>query len=177
MNVMQIVNTIIAAGGVSALAGLVVSGARYLKATADAKTAQITAGIKNNQIKTALEQGEDAATTAMLEIAQTTVDDLKAKAADGKLTPEQAQQVKSAAVNRALSMLSDAAIQTISTESGNAQAWIEAKIEAAVRKAKAQFPVVAASGLTVNVAPSQGTAADAVQAAAQQVQAQADTQA
>lgn len=177
MNVMQIVNTIIAAGGVSALAGLVVSGTRYLKARADAETAKITTGIKNDTIKAALEKGEDAATTAVLEIAQTTVDDLKAKAADGKLTPEEAQQAKNAAVRRALSMLSDAAIQTINTESGNAQVWIEAKIEAAVKKAKAQFPVALASGLTVNVAPPQQTVADAVQEAAQQVQEQVGTQA
>lgn len=181
MNTMQIINAIIAAGGVSALAGLVVSGARYLKATADAKTAQITAGIKNDQVKTALQQGEDAATTAVLELAQTTVDDLKAKAAGGKLTPEQAQQIKNAAISRAMSMLSDAAIQTINTESRNAQAWIEAKIEAAVKKAKSQFPAELASGLTVNVTPTQQTVAAAAQAAAaeatQQVQAQVGTQA
>lgn len=137
MKASDVCNLLIQSGLLGVFAGLAVTGLKHLKAIADAKTAEVTAKIKDANVKNAINSAEDCATTVVLELSQTSVEDLKAKSADGKLTAEDAAQIKADAVAKVQALLSDDVVNTLNTIYGDGQAWLSSKIEAAVKKLKA----------------------------------------
>jgi hypothetical protein len=168
MNSTNIVGIIIQSGILAAALGFVVSVFRYGKALADAKTQEVTAKIKDQNLKQAATTAEDCITTAVLEIAQTTVDDLKEAAADGKLTDEEKEQVKAAAFSRAKELISTDVFSALDSITGNVDEWIKSKIEAAVKKLAVDSPVA------VTVVQSAAPASSNQSAAAPAAQTPAD---
>jgi len=69
-------------------------------------------------------------------LAQTMAEPLKAAAADGKLTAEDAANIKATAISKVQSLLSDDVQNTLHTLFGDGEAWLSSKIEAAVRALK-----------------------------------------
>lgn len=136
MKATEIFNVLIQSGLLATLLGFVVTGVKYGKSFLDAKTAEVTANIKDANVKNAINSAENCITTVTAEMSQTVGEDLKAKSADGKLTAEDAAQIKADAVAKVQSLLSDDILQTITTVHGDAEAWISSKIEAAVKAAK-----------------------------------------
>lgn len=138
MKLTELFNILIQSGLFAVLLGLVISAIKYAKAYIDTKTAEATAKIKDSNIRNAITTAEDCVTTVVLELAQTVTDDLKAKSADGKLTPEDAAKIKEDAVTKVQALLSDDVTNTLSTIFGDAEAWVRSKIEAAVKQLKAE---------------------------------------
>lgn len=140
MNEAQIVNTVISSGVLAAVLGLVLSAAKYAKALVDAKTTEVTAKIKNANVKHAVSTAEDCATTVAYKMAQTVVDDIKAKSEDGKLTAEEAAQIKANALAEVKKILSEDTINAVHAEFDDADAWLTSKIEAAVKQLHIDAP-------------------------------------
>lgn len=136
MTAEKIFNILIESGIFGLLVGLVVSVIKYVKALIDAKTAEITANIKDTKIKSAISSAEDCVTTVVLEMAQTVVDDLKAKSADGKLTEDEIKAIKAAAFEKVKKLISGDIYATLSTVFSDVEAWLKCKIEAEVKKLK-----------------------------------------
>lgn len=129
-------NALIQSGILVVFAGLAVSAIKYGKAILDAKTLQVTATIKDANEKKAINAAENCVTTVVLKEAQTVADDLKAKAADGKLTTEDAAKIKADAITEVQKLLSDDVLQTLDTLFGDSEAWVDNKIEACIRQLK-----------------------------------------
>lgn len=136
MKVEDLLNFLIQSGLLVALLGLGASVIKFAKTYIDAKTAEATAKINDANIKNAISVAEDCVTTVVSELAQTTVDNLKAKSVDGKLTTEEAAQIKADAIAKVKSLLSEDVQETISTIFGDVEQWISSKIEAAVKESK-----------------------------------------
>lgn len=144
-NTTTVVNYLIQSGYLAAAASVAVSAIKYGKSVLDAKTAQLTANIKNESAKNAVNTAEDCVSTVVSELSQTTVESLKAAAADGKLTAADAAEIKATAFQKAQALMSDDVIHTLNTLYGDAEAWTNSKIEAAVKALKAN---------TVSTAPA-----------------------
>jgi hypothetical protein len=166
MKATDVFNIFIQSGFFGMLLGLVISGVKYAKTYLDAKTAETSAKIKDTNIKSAVNSAENCVTTVVLEMAQTVVDDLKSKSTDGKLSSDEIKQIHSDAVDKVHTLLSNDAFNTISTVSGDAEAWISSKIEAAVKKLKlstATDPLTNVSGQTLDIGTGRATVAEAIQ--------------
>jgi hypothetical protein len=136
MKTADFLNVLIQSGIFGVLLSLFLSGVKCAKTYLAAKAAEATSNIKDLNIKNAVQSAEDCVTTVVLEMAQTTVDDLKAKSADGKLTGDEAKEVLSDATSKVQSLISIDVFNTLDTVFGDANAWIKSKIEAAVKKIK-----------------------------------------
>lgn len=147
MNETQIVSTVLQSGLLAAALGLVVSGARYAKSWVDAKTAVVTAKIKDTNIKHAVNTAEDCVTTTVYKMAQTTTDDMKAAAADGKLTAEEAAQIKANALAEVKSLIGTNVSNTLDTVFADTNEWLKSKIEAAVKQLHIDAPTQHAASL------------------------------
>lgn len=134
----QIFSLVIQSGIFSVFLGLVISLIKFAKTLIDAKTAETLNGIKNANVKESLELAKDCVSTVVLELSQTVVDKLKEKAADGKLTEEEIAEVKKIALEKITSLMSENVYGTISEIFGNAENWINEKIESEVKKMKLQ---------------------------------------
>lgn len=152
---------ILQSGLLAVFLGFVVSGIKYGKAYIDARTLEATAKIKDANIKNAVNTAEDSITTVVAELAQTTVEDLKAKSADGKLTAEDAEQIKSDAVTKVQELLSDDVTQTLHTIFGDAEKWIDSKIEAAIKASKLAIDSNTIKSAVTNIGEIANTAATA----------------
>lgn len=86
--------------------------------------------IKIDEINSILDQATDAAVKAVGLVAQTFVDDLKAQ---GEFTPEKAKQAFEAAKMIARNILSIEGYNLLQRVTSDAEAYIEAAIEKAVR--------------------------------------------
>lgn len=129
-------NILIESGFLAALLGFAVSVVRCAKTYIDSKTAEAAARIESDKIKNAISVAEDCITTVVSELAQTTVEDLKEKSADGKLSAEDAARVKADAMVKIQSLLSDEVQKAIDEIFDDAEEWISSKIEAAVNANK-----------------------------------------
>lgn len=158
MDEAQFVNVVISSGMLAAVLGLVLSAAKYAKALVDAKTAEVTAKIKSDDVKHAVSNAEDCVTTTVYKLAQTTVDDLKSAAADGKLTAEEAAVVKSHALAEVKTLLSADVSKTLDTAFADADSWIKSKIEAAVKQLHIDAPTP-----TVAMLPDMSPVVDTVE--------------
>jgi hypothetical protein len=137
MKTADVFNVILQSGLLGVLLGLVVSGVKCAKTYIDTKTAESASKIKDTNINNAVNISENCVSTVVLEMAQTVVDDLKAKSADGKLSPDEIQQIKSDAINKVQTLISTDVYNTLGSVFGDANAWIKSKIEAAVKELKA----------------------------------------
>lgn len=153
---MKIFDYIVQSGLLAALLGLVASAITYGKKLIDAKEQEVTAKIRDTNIRHAVETVDNAATTIVYKLAQTTVDDLKAKAADGKLTEDEIAQLKADSLSEVKQLVGADVLDTLHTVFGDAEAWITAKIEAAVKSLKLDSRIASAGKIinyTQNVQP------------------------
>jgi Flp pilus assembly secretin CpaC len=118
------------------LLGLVISIIKFGKTWIDSKTAETAARIKDLNIRNAVEAAEDCVSTVVLDMAQTVVDDLKEKSADGKLTNDEIASIQKDALTRVEKLITTDVFNTIDTVFGEAQTWLKFKIEAEVKKLK-----------------------------------------
>ncbi|HEX2938460.1 MAG TPA: hypothetical protein VHO66_06015 [Ruminiclostridium sp.] len=118
------------------LLGLVISIIKFGKTWIDSKTAETAARIKDLNIRNAVEAAEDCVSTVVLDMAQTVVDDLKEKSADGKLTNDEIASIQKDALTRVEKLITTDVFNTIDTVFGDAQTWLKFKIEAEVKKLK-----------------------------------------
>lgn len=159
-SVMDTIVTLIVNSGIFAvLLGLLASVITLAKKQIDARVAEVAANIKDTNIKSAVSTAENCIETVVYETAQTTVDALKSASADGKLTTDDASTIKADAVAKIKQLMSDEVYNSLHTIFGDADAWIESKLEAAVKDLKIKSPaaVLAASDIQT---------ADAAQSAA-----------
>lgn len=89
--------------------------------------------IKIEQVESILLQATEAVRIAVLETSQTFVDNLKEQ---GEFDAETAQEAAQRAKKRALEILSAAGYELLQRGVGDANAWIEAMIEATVWESK-----------------------------------------
>lgn len=138
MKATDVFNMLVQSGLFAVLLGFAVSGVKYGKKYIDARTLEVTAKVKDTNVKNAIDTAENCVTTVVSELTQTTVESLKKQSADGKLTPEDAAKIKADAVTKVQELLNDDVQQTINTVFGDAEKWVSSKIEAAVKKFKTQ---------------------------------------
>lgn len=136
MNSNEILDIIIKSGLLSVLLGLVISLIKFAKTYIDNKTKETSAKIKDQTTRESIDIVESCITTVVLELSQTIVDDLKDKAADGKLTDEEKASVRNLAVAKVQQLMTDEVYTTLGEVFGNTEKWIEEKIEAEVKKIK-----------------------------------------
>lgn len=114
----------------TAVGGVVTALFKYGTAWVEARTAKI----KDEHVRAAMQQIEEAASAAVAQTAQQEGDVLKAAAVNGKLTLEQAAQLKTNAIARVKSFLTDNVVSLAKKNVGNVDAWIESLVEQAVRQ-------------------------------------------
>jgi hypothetical protein len=115
MKLSDILTLLINSGLLAVLLGFATRGIKAAKEYADTKAAEATAKIKDTNERNAINAVEQAATTVVAKLAQTSVDSLKAASADGKLTAADAVNIKAAALNQVQALLTDDVTQTIHT--------------------------------------------------------------
>jgi hypothetical protein len=120
------------------LSALVAAGISYLVRVIQAQ--------KENRglalLLTALETGRQQVETVVAKLQQTVVDGLKAKSADGKLTPEEIKEVQKLAWEEFQRTMPKALAEVLKAAVGDLEAWVAAEVERAVLNQKTQ-------GLTV----------------------------
>lgn len=92
--------------------------------------------VKNSNISDALGRVSMTAETVVKSIEQTTVSALKAAAADGKLTKEDAKSVKDAAVKKLKDQLPSSVLEVANAGVTSLETFISDKIEKAVNDLK-----------------------------------------
>lgn len=136
MKTSEIFEMLVSSGLFAVLCGFVVSIIRCLKSYIDSKTAENAENLRNTNIQNAVTTAESCVTTVVLKMAQTVADDLKEKAADGKLTQEERSAIKTNALSEITKLLGDdviASLQSVYTDVGK---WLDDKLEASVRALK-----------------------------------------
>ena len=137
-------------------------------AWASARLAQyITAHVKNTYLKNALVRLDDAVFSAVKELEQTLVAEVKASSGDGKLSAADRDRIKRAAMDKVKSYLGMKGIAEIATILGLSPEALDGvigtRIEAAVHDvraataaiaAKAPAPTTLAGGSALPLAPS-----------------------
>jgi hypothetical protein len=106
-----------------------------------AKVAQlIHAKVKNEYLRGVLVRLDDAVLAAVREVHQVTVEELKARSADGKLTPEERARVKQVAIDAVKSHLGKRGIgelaKVLGLEGGAIDKLLATRVEAAVHDLK-----------------------------------------
>lgn len=118
---------------VTALLGLASVAVAWLTTTVRTALTALADRQKNEAFKRLLEIVADTAATAVREVAQTAVNDLKAAHDDGRLTKAEAMAALQAAKNRAWAILSDAVKQQLlDLVGGNAQKAIDTYVVPAI---------------------------------------------
>ena len=130
----EILDIIIKSGLLSVLLGLVISLIKFSKTYIDKKTKERKAKIKNQNIRESIDIVESYITAVVLELSTTIVDDLKYKAAGGKLTDDDVVSIRNLAVAKVQQLLDDDDYSTLDEVFGNTEKWIVEKIEAEVKK-------------------------------------------
>lgn len=128
----MIVNALIESG-VQVLAALAVA---LIGVAGTWLTAQIGKVKKLQTVKLATDEAKDAAITTVLELQQTVVDDLKASAADGKLTKEEIAKLKNDLLAMSMAKLSDASVKVLTAAGVDISAIITGAAEAMVGQMK-----------------------------------------
>lgn len=99
-------------------------------------TAQIGKVKQLQTVQIAVEEAKDAAVTTVLELQQTVVNDLKAAAADGKLTQEEIGKLKSDVISMSLAKLSNASVKVLTAAGVDISAIITGAAEAMIGEMK-----------------------------------------
>ena len=116
-----------------------VSGIKLLKAMSDAKLEQIAEDKEHKQqakIAGALQKIDDSAWSVVMQLADETVDNLKAKAEDGKLTPIEIEELRTTAYTRVKQLVGDETYKLAQQGTNDLQTWILTKIDAYARVSK-----------------------------------------
>lgn len=115
------------------LAPLVIAISSFLIALIRQQTAKIEDKIKNDRAKRLIEIAEGVVSQAVISVAQTYVDGLKAENEFG----EEAQRVAfEQSKNKIYMLLTDETMKAVQDNYGNIEEWIETKIEETVNKNK-----------------------------------------
>lgn len=126
---------LITIGGV--LTALILAGLRQL---AKALTNWVGQKVSNEKVKGALILGTDAVVQAVAEVQQVVVNELKAAAADGKLTSEEITKVKNLALEQAKRNLGANGMKLIQAALGfsvaQVEQWLSGRIEAVIAENK-----------------------------------------
>lgn len=109
--------------------------------------------ISNAYVKGLLERLDAAVFTAVNATEQTFVSNLRSGAIDGKLSAADAAKAKDMAIAQAKQLLGENAVAQLSKvfDASTVQAWLDAKVEAAVRDAK---PLGGVLGTTLQDTPA-----------------------
>lgn len=126
---------IVNSGLLLAVLAVAVAGIKCGVAWLNAKTQDITNGMKSQKVGNAIWRAEQAVSTAVLETAQMEADRYKAMGG-GKLSDEQAAELKQLAIDRAKSFLTEDIINLLKENLGDVEAWFEGMTEQYVRQAK-----------------------------------------
>ena len=112
--------------------------ARLIAAFIEVKVTEIKEKTKNEKIKTCIDIVADDAINIIYMLNQTVVDGLKEGSLDGKLTAEDAANIKSMAFNMLINTLSQDVKDTITEVYGNLDTYLNNVIEKSVVKAKSE---------------------------------------
>lgn len=125
------------------LSALVVAGISYVIRSLQAQ--------KENRglalLVTALDTGRQQVETIVAQLQQTVVDQLKAKSQDGKLTPDEIQEIRKLAWEEFQKTMPKALAEVLRAAVGDLEAWVAAEVERAVTQQKAQGMVVVPKSL------------------------------
>jgi hypothetical protein len=135
------VNQIIQSGLLLAVLGVLVAGLKFAKVYLEAKTTELQTKIGNQAVNDVIDTVEDSIWTVVMQLAQETVDDLKAKASDGKLTAKEIEMLRQTAKNRAIKLMGQETYDVFKDLVADADAWMLSKIDAYSRQAKIVEPV------------------------------------
>lgn len=91
---------------------------------------------ENEAIKAALDEAQTVADTVVTSLQQTVVDGLKAKAADGKLTADDAASVAEMATQQFFDDISDKSLELLESHTMDIEAYIKRVIESQLLKLK-----------------------------------------
>lgn len=127
---------LVSTGLLVAIAGLLISALKLGKTYFDLKTEELKKNMKSKELQDAATKAEDAIWTVVMQLANETVDNLKAKAADGKLTQLEIDELRTTAYTRAKQLMGDATYKLLQEYVGDAQAWMLSKIDAISRETK-----------------------------------------
>lgn len=119
----------------------------------------IQARIKNEYLRNALVRLEDAVFTAVKELDQTVVAEIKAASADGKITDDEKKRIKEKALASVKSHIGTKGLselaKVLGLESGALDGFLSSKVEAAVHDLRrASIMNGATNGAPVPLAPS-----------------------
>lgn len=102
---------------------------------------KIREGVKNDQLFKYIDLAGKTVTDVVLSLNQSVVNDMKAKAEDGKLTEEEILEIKDKALSLIQSSLSDSAVEALSTVYKDLPTVYQIWIEKAVSKSKANITI------------------------------------
>ena len=136
MNEQTIITFLISSGLLVALLAFALSGLKYLKVYLDAKTADLLANNRSVVIKAAVTKAEDSIWAVVFQLAQETVDNIKEKALDGKLTADEITILRDTAYTRAITLMGDKAYSLLYSYTDDVKTWIYTKIDAISRETK-----------------------------------------
>ena len=89
-----------------------------------------------------IESINDGALTVVKALQQTLVDSIKEASADGKLTDDEIDEIREAALTKLKSTLSTQVLATLETTVTDVDGYLRDKIEAALVDAKASSPII-----------------------------------
>lgn len=136
MTTAEFILKLLDSGVILAIAGVIV---KLIQILGDYLTAAITSHLTASQAKQFLaltEKVENIVVTVVAQLLQTTVNTIKEKSEDGKLTTEECLEIKQKAIEQVLNILGDAAKEELQKAFGDVNAYLDAKIEAAVLASK-----------------------------------------
>lgn len=102
-------------------------------------TAAVTHYMSASQASTFLNlthKVDEIVVTVVTQLSQTTVQQLKEKSADGKLTPEECVEIKQKATEQVIAILGLEAQKELNKAFGDVNLYLDAKIEAVVKEYK-----------------------------------------
>lgn len=127
---------LVSTGILVALAGLLVSGLKFGKTYLDLKTEELKKNMKSKELQEAVDKAEDSIWAVVMQLANESVDNLKAKATDGKLTEAEIDDLRTTAYTRAKQLMGDTTYKLLQEYVGDAQTWVLTKIDAMSRDTK-----------------------------------------
>jgi endonuclease/exonuclease/phosphatase (EEP) superfamily protein YafD len=136
MDTDTVIGFLVSSGLMVAILALAMSALRYLKLFLDAKIAELLAKQKSEAITAAVAKANDAIWTVVMQLAQETVDNLKEKALDGKLTPDEITMLRDTAYARSIELMGQQTYGLLNAYAEDVRAWIYTKIDALSRETK-----------------------------------------
>lgn len=124
---------LIDSGLLFAVLGVLIALLGYAKKYIELKTEELLINIENDAIKEAIMTAEDAIMTTVMQLSQEMVDELKAAAVDGKLTPEEVRVLRDLAYKRAIKLMGKETYDLVASYVEDVGTWFNAKIDAAAR--------------------------------------------